>query len=192
MVELSEKKKGIEELLEKIPPETCWAITAKILSSLFVLRGDKTTAPILGTGEGVTAPILGAEKWKEIVVKAYSEGVPEGIAWVKETFNIPVENAIDADNLMTVASRLELGPEWEHEYIERTPERVVCILTKCPYWERYKEFNVDPAFIFCDDGHKAICKLAFKRINPKITYKLTKAMPWGDPYCEEVYEFKEE
>jgi hypothetical protein len=182
----------VEELLKQIPAERCWEITAKILTSLFVLRDNKMIAPLLGIGEGIVAPIMGAEKWKEIVVKAYAEGVPEGIAWVMETFNIPVENAIDADNLMTVGSRFEVGPEWEHEYIERTPERVVCRLTKCPWWERFTEFSVDPAFIACDDGHLKVCELAFKKINPKITYKLTKAMPWGDPYCEEVYEFKEE
>jgi hypothetical protein len=48
MAELSEKKKGIEELLEKIPPEKCWAITAKILFTLTVLRGEKFLIPILG------------------------------------------------------------------------------------------------------------------------------------------------
>jgi len=93
---------------------------------------------------------------------------------------------------MTVSGGLEAGPEWEQEYVERTPQRVICRITKCPWWERYKEFNVDPAFIPCDAGHQVVCELAFKEINPKITYKLTKAMPWGDPYCEEVYEFKEE
>ena len=182
----------VEELLEKIPPERCWEITAKILSSFFVLRGEKIIAPSLGIEEGVIAPIMGAEKWIEINVRGFSEGLAEGLAWIQKTFNIPVEDAIDADNLMTVSSRLEIGPEWEHEYIERTPEKVVCKLTKCPWWERYKEFNVDPAYIPCGAGHQAVCELAFKGINPKITYKLTKAIPWGDPYCEEVYELKEE
>ena len=32
----------------------------------------------------------------------------------------------------------------------------------------------------------------FKAINPKITHKLVKSRPRGDPYCEDVYEFKEE
>jgi hypothetical protein len=81
---------------------------------------------------------------------------------------------------------------FELEYIEKTPERVVVRYRKCPYMERYKEFEVDPVFIPCGVTHTRYMEERLKKINPKLTGKLTKAMPFGDPYCEEVTEFKDE
>jgi len=66
MAELSEKKKGIEELLEKITPEKRWATTAKILSALLILRGDKFVTPLMGKTEGFISPLWGWEKSEEI------------------------------------------------------------------------------------------------------------------------------
>ena len=57
MAELSEKKKGITELLEKIPAEKRWEITVKILTSLIVMRGDKIIAPLLGTAKDIISPL---------------------------------------------------------------------------------------------------------------------------------------
>jgi hypothetical protein len=192
MAELSEKKKGIEELLEKIPPEKRWEITSKILSSIVVMRGEKIIAPALGKGKGITSPIWGAEKWTEINVKIFGDTGKITFPWIKETFNIPVEDAIEAAKLETVVATLLLGPEQENEYPEATPERVVLRITRCTWMERYKEFEVDPAYIPCFHGCQAWCEEGHKAINPKITFKRTKSMPRGDPYCEGIIEFEEE
>ena len=182
-----------EELLEKIPPEKRWAITAKTLLGMAVLQGEKKVAPEMCKDEGIIAPVLGAEKWKEINLKIYGEGFLQMLLWVKETFNIPVEDAIGAANLAFVTFALAGGPGLEFEYVEKTRERVVYRWTKCPYMERYKEFEVDPAFIPCDKGGcQAWGEEGFNVVNPKITWKVTKSMPRGDPYCEFVYEFKDE
>jgi len=111
--------------------------------------------------------------------------------WVKEMFNIPVEDAIGAAKLVWVAARLMFGPEWEMKYVEKTTGRVVVRYTKCPMLETHKEW-LDPAFIDCEGGHQVIIKEGLKVINPKLTFKITKAIPRGDPYCEDVYEFKDE
>ena len=63
--------------------------------------------------------------------------------------------------------------------------------TKCPWLERYKEFELDPELIICPAGCQAWCEEGLNAITPKLDYKLIKAMPWGDPYCEGVIEFKE-
>jgi len=111
----------VKELLEKIPAEKCWEITTKILTSLYVIRGEKIIAPSLGKGEGITSHIWGAERWTEINEKIFGDGAKLMFPWVKETFNIPVENAIDADDLETVVNTLLLGPEGECEYVENSP-----------------------------------------------------------------------
>lgn len=179
------------KLLEKIPPKKRWAITAKTLTRLLVMQGSKIFAPTLGKGEGITSPVLGAEKWTEIIEKIYSDGAGKMFPWVKERFNIKVEDAIGANNLSTVVSRLQNGPEMEFEIVEATPERVVSRVTKCAWWERYKELEVDHTLRTCDAVDKLWGEVGFKTINPKITYRLTKAMPRGNPYCEFIFEFKE-
>jgi len=184
-----------EELLKKIPAERRWEITANILSSLFVLRGEKIIAPALGMDEGITAPVMGAEKWIEINVKIFGEGAKILFQMFKDMFNISVEDAIGAAKLVDVVAVLELGPNNSTEfteYAEESPERVVERQYKCTWMERYKEFNVDPVFITCDKG---VCQAwgeeGLKAINPKLSWKVTKSMPRGDPYCELVIEFKE-
>jgi len=185
----------VEELISKIPPERCWEITAKTLTGLQVLRGEKSVAPLLGMGEGIIAPVMGAEKWQEIHIKIYSDGGKQMFPWVKETFNIPVENAIDADSLLEVVSVLMLGPEGgseSGEFVEKSLERVVWRINKCVYMERYKEFDVDFTLIPCIRSCPEFFGEGFKAINPKIKYKMMKKMPEGDPYCEYIIEFKEE
>ena len=180
-----------EELLEKIAPEKRWAITAKILSALDILF-EKSVPPLLGKGEGIISPLMGWEKLEEILDKIWADAGKTFVPWVKETFNIPVEDAIGAAKLVWVAARLMFGPEWEIKYVEKTPERVVVRWTKCPNWERYKECEVDPTFGQCEGGHQVILEEGFKAINPRLTFKFTKTRARGDPYCEDVYEFKEE
>ena len=180
------------ELLEKIPAEKCWALTAKILLTISVLRGVKTVMPLLGTEEGFISPVRGLEKFQEITDKIVTEGGKKLIPWIKEMFNIPVEDALGAMELWNVWGDLAYGPEWETEIVEATPERVVLRYTKCPWMERYKEYKVTPEFIVCPSNHQTVAEEGLNAITPKLNYKLIKAMPWGDPYCEGVIEFKEE
>ena len=100
----------VEELLEKIPPERRWAITATNLWRLTVLRGDKIIAPELGKDDGVIAPVLGAEKWCEINDKIYTEVGMNLYPFIKETFNIKVKDAIGAWKLAHINAKIVMGP----------------------------------------------------------------------------------
>jgi len=166
------------EILEKIPCETKWKITAQTLTGAFTALG-----PIL-------IPIVGKEKWQEITDNIFGGGGKMAFPQIKEAFNIPVEDAIGAYKLYQTVAQLQMGPESEFEYVEETPERVVVRYTKCPWWERAKELGVKPEFRICPDGHQAWGDEGLKAINPKFTHKVTKAMPKGDPYCEVIIEFK--
>ena len=182
----------VEELLEKIPAEKCWALTAKTLTSFIVSRMLKTSTPFLGKEDGILSLLSGWDKEVEIKAKIYAEGARKMFPFVKETFNIPVEDAVGAAKLVDVAATLMNGPELEFEIVEATPERVVSRITKCTWMEKYKEFEVPPTLRPCISGCPAWCEEGLKAVNPKITSKLTKAMPFGDPYCEEIIEFKDE
>jgi hypothetical protein len=129
---------------------------------------------------------------QEIHIKIFGDGGKLLFPIFKEMFNIPVENAIDAANLVEVVNRVSFGPESQVYYLERTLERVVGRWTKCHYMERYKEFNVDYALIPCVRGCPAWHDEGLKAINPNLTWKKEKQMPQRDPYCEFIIEFKEE
>ena len=94
---------------------------------------------VLGKDEGIISPVWGWEKHEEVNVKIMEEGAKQFFPKVKETFNIPVEDAIGAAKLATVAGTLQSGPENESEIVEATPERVVRRITKCQLWEMYKD-----------------------------------------------------
>ena len=186
------KKFTTETLLAKLPPETCWAITAETLSRLAVLRMMKTSAPLLGKDEGILSLLSGWEKEVEVKKKIWEEGAKKMFPWITETFNIPVEDAVEAANFSIVVATLMMGPEEEDEIVEATPERAIYRSTKCLWWERWKEQEVDPGLIPCPITCEATFREGLKAVNPKLTYKATKFMTRGDPYCEGVIEFKEE
>ena len=187
------KKITTETLLEKIPPEMGWALTAKTLTRLIVSRMLKTSTPFLGKEEGIISLLSGWDKEVEIKAKIYAEGARMMFPFVKETFNIPVEDAIGGAKLLQVAATLMNGPEGEWEFVEKSPERVVTRITKCTWMERwFKEFGTQPGLIPCPASDQHWGEAGLKAINPMLTYKVTKAMPWGDLYCENIIEFKEE
>lgn len=187
-----EKKFTTETLLKKIPAEKGWKITAKILLNLHLLRGTKTVVPLLGKDEGIFAPVWGWEKYKEIVIKVMGDSIKNMVVKVKELFNIPVEDAIGAENAATVAGTFHTGPDRQDVIVEKNPEKVVKRLLNCPWRETYKEYDIKPELTLC----APVCEVSFdkglKEINPKLSQKLTKSLDKGDPYCEFVTEFNEE
>jgi hypothetical protein len=182
----------MSELLEKIPPERRWAITAQSLLRLSVLRGSKCMPTILGKEEGIISPVWGWEKWVEIITKVISEAAKRFYPRIKEWFNLPVEDAKDMSELAIVGAILQMGPEYIAKTVEKGKNRAVRRVFKCGWGERLNEFNLDPGLY----GACQICPgwsgEGTKVVNPRVTIKRTKATIWGDPYCEFVYELEED
>jgi hypothetical protein len=167
-----------EAILQNIPAEKRWEIASKSF-----------TGTCVGY-EQILLGIVGKEKLDEIRVKMWGEGGKKFIPMTMEAFKIPVEDAVGAANVADVAIILSMGPEYEKERIEETGERVVERWTKCPFWERAKEFGIAAQYD-CVHGCLAWVEEGLKAINPKLTCKITKSLPHGDPYCEFVYKLKE-
>ena len=181
-----------KDLLESISIEKCWAISAHILNGFLILSGSKILPSVLGMSEGIISPVWGWEKWSEINLKVMAELGKRHFLFVKEKFNIKIENAQDAAKLLFVGTRLAFGPGFEGEIAEATPERAFLRWIKCPLDKWFTILEVDPQLrAACHGGHQAWGD-GIKAVNPKITHKLTMAMPRGDPYCESVIEFKKE
>jgi hypothetical protein len=190
MAELK-KKFTTKTILENIKTEKGWEITANTLLNLLFMRGSKTLVPLLGIGEGVIAPVMGWEKFKEVNNKVFNDVNNKLLHWIKETYNIPVEDAIGAAELLYVWNDLQHGPNNETEFVELTPEKVIVRYLKCAWWEKYKEFKIKPELSLCEPVHHLLSDEGLKSINHKITRRLTKSMPRGDPYCEDVCEFSD-
>jgi hypothetical protein len=169
-----------DEIVEKTPLEERWK-----------MAGKAYTGSIAGYDIFV-GQAMGKEKWQELHDNLWGEGGKMTLPAVQKAFNIPVDDAIGASTLVGVAIAIQHGPEWEYEEPpEWTPKRAVYRVTKCPWYNRYTEFGIKPEDMVCPGGHIRFSGDGIKAVNPKITHKLLKAMPWGDDYCEGVYELEE-
>jgi len=177
MKEVVEKYKKSLVALEKIPVETRWAIAG----GAYV---DHVVALMNLLNES-----MGVEKFAEINTTMWGESGKTGFPWFKETFNLPLEDAVDALHLLHLVAYSAFGPDFENE-VEATPERVVNRCTKCVWQTKFEEQNVPPEGRTCPEAHQAWAEEGYKAINPNITHTITKAMPRGDPYCEYIIEFK--
>lgn len=178
------------KLLENFPNEKCWKITARTLIKLTLLRGGKSVAPLLGVGEGIIAPVMAVEKFREINKKIYSESGRKLYPLAKEMFNLPLDDIIGIFKVHIVAVNLLSGPGYAYEIVEKTPERIIWKVNRCPWWDVYEELKTPPEFRACDLGCPGFHEGGLNEIDAKITFTSTKAMPRGDPYCERIYELK--
>ena len=98
------------------------------------------------------------------------------------------ETAGDVERAMHLLEKASMGPEFVFEVVESTKDRCVGKTTQCPWHKRWKEQGVD--FNTCGVGHQKWGEGAAERLNPNFTFKLTKNMVLGDPYCQWVVERK--
>ncbi len=176
---MSKSDELTEAIMKKIPDEIKWK--AAYESYVGSVCGYDLTM----------AAVLGMDKWTEIHDNLWGEGGKFTYPQVKEGFNVPCTNAIEAATLAAVVSNLGHGPRYEWEVIEETPKRAVYRFTKCPWWDTYLAFGGKPENIVCAGGHERFVGDGLKAVNPKLKHTLTKALPRGDPYCEACYELED-
>jgi hypothetical protein len=167
-----------KEELEKIPAEQRWAIAGANFVGAYTALGM------------FVQPLLGKEKMQEISNNLWAEGGKMSYPMIKEALNIPVEDAIGGYKVVAAVAAIQAGGTFEDEMLEVTPERVVWNTVNCPWWDTSQQFGEKPENMTCPGGHQAICEAGLKALNPNFTFKLTKAMPNGDPVCQNVIEFK--
>jgi hypothetical protein len=167
-----------EELLKKVPVETRWSIAGQTFTAAY-------TAFIQ-----LLMPVVGREKLIELNNMIYGPGAKMAFPEIKKAFNITTDDAIGVNNLAGLVVYLQMGPEFEFETVEESPEKVVARTTKCPWWDRAQEQGGKPEDMICPEGHTQWSTEGAKAVLPKCTFKMTKTMPWGDPYCEFIWEIK--
>jgi hypothetical protein len=169
--------KNMAEIVDKIPIEDK-RVTASMVFS--------------GTAVGLMVrlgSVVGADKLEEILTGMWSGAGKRSHPNIQEKYNITVEDAAGAAKLSYVVGCTSLGPEYKSEIVEANPKKAVRKTTKCPWMERYTAYNIAPEFRVCATPCAKYVEEGLKVVNREITFKLRKAMPRGDPYCEFVYEF---
>ncbi len=158
---------------EKIPAEGRWAIGSRGLSGMW-------TATLRSLADAV-----GEEKAREFSKQMWVQA-GAGIKEFRDAFGMTGDDAHAAREAIMTLAGCSLGPELQVEVVEVTPKRSVLRVHQCTVWNRSKEMGwaMDCAAAGCIGFNEAACKV----INPKLVFSRTKAMPWGDPYCEDVTE----
>ncbi len=162
-------------MIEKISGETRWAISTKAMTGTIMAHAM------------VMKDALGEEKFLDAFEKIWFEA-GKGIKEIVDAFGLPVDNAKSIEEAMRLSALIAMGPEFESETVEATEDMVVVRFTKCPWHERWKELGLD--YPYCNSGHTGYGNGAIEALNPAFTFKLTKNMTRGDPYCEHIIERK--
>jgi hypothetical protein len=164
------------EAVEGIGAESRWTTATQGLTGAYV-------ATVKGMLDAV-----GREKYNEIMVQIWAEA-GKASRQTAEVFGLEGHDASSAAEAARRVSIASMGPEFSFEVTEATPERAAFRYHECQWWNRMMELGIS------DDLCSAACpeywNAAVKNFNPKLTAGLSKAKPWGDPYCEHVCELQE-
>jgi len=163
------------EAIEKVPAETRWEIATKGLTGAYVA--------IINALKGAE----GEEEYNKFNRALWYEAA-KGAKEFADNLALTAENAGDIEKITSLLAIASMGPEFKMEVVESTEDRCAGRATGCPWHNRWKELGLD--FDFCSSGHQAWGDGAAESLNPNFTFRLTKNMVRGDPYCEWIVERK--
>jgi len=161
--------------LKEIPMETRWALVCRSYT-----WADTMYAKAL-LGE------VGRKGMEEIQKKIYTTA-GKGAKRRADALGLSAKDAQGAAEVLQTIKFISNGPEEKMETVEATPERAVVRCLECSRANRRKEMGITDDL--CSALSQAWWDSGAKSFNPKLTATLTKAMPWGDPYCEWAIELQ--
>ena len=161
--------------LQEIPMETRWTSVARSYTWL-----DTMCAKALFDG-------VGREKMEEIQKNIYTMA-GKYCKRRADALSLSAEDAKGAAEAMQVLKTISNGPDTKIETVDATAERAVVRCLECPFANRRKEMGIKDDL--CSVFSQAWWDNGVKSLNPKLIATLTKAMPWGDRYCEFVIELQ--
>jgi len=161
--------------LKKIPMETRWAFA----SGAFTYTDTLLSKALFDQ--------VGREAMEEIHRK-WQTAAGQGAKQTANALGLSAQNAKEAAEVISTLTFIYCGPEEKFETVEATPERAVVRCLVCPRANRRKEMGITDDL--CSAMSQTWWDSCAKSFNPQLTATLTKAMPWGNPYCEWVIELQ--
>lgn len=98
----------------------------------------------------------------------------------------PVEEAGELVETLEVISNVIFGPEFDLEVLEQEDDRMVMKITSCPMLDRARKLGRDEVAL--SHACQSYCRSVVESLKEGQTYRYTKRMCAGDPYCENVIE----
>jgi len=163
------------ELIDKIPEKKRWELATRGLTTAYIAISNALKQAV------------GQQKFEEFNGSLWYEA-GKGAKGFADELGMPAETAGDVEAVTHLMAKASMGPEFEFEIAEATPDRCVGTTTQCPWHKRWKEAGVD--FDTCGVGHQKWGEGAVESLNPNFTFRLTKNMVRGDAHCEWVIERK--
>jgi hypothetical protein len=161
--------------IETIPEKTRWAMATKGMTGAYMAISN---AMLKAEGQ---------QKFDEFNGPLWREA-GKGATAFADGLGLPKESAGDVETVMHLMAKAMMGPEFEFEIVESTPDRCVGTTTRCPWHKRWEEQGVQ--MDTCSAGHQNWGDGAAESLNPNYTFKLLKNMVRGDSHCEWVVERK--
>ncbi len=98
----------------------------------------------------------------------------------------PVAEAGELVETLEVISNVIFGPEFDLEILEQEEDKVVMKITSCPMLNRARKLGRDEVAL--SHACQSYCRSVVESLKEGQTYRYTKRMCAGDPYCENVIE----
>ncbi len=161
------------EAIDKIPEKMRWEIATQGLTGAYTAIAN------------ALKDAVGENKYNEFNGPLWYEA-GKGVKDLADSLGIKAETPEDIATIFELATVASMGPEFKWEIVESSEDKCVTKNVKCPWYERFKEQSI--SFDFCGSGHQSWIEGVCDSLNPNFTATLTKSMPRGDAYCENVIE----
>ena len=137
--------------IESIPEGTRWEMATKRLTGAYIAISNALKEAV---GQGKFEEFNGA-LWRQ---------AGTGAKEFADSLGLPTETAGDVEAAMHLLAKASMGPEFEFEIIESTPDRCVGRTTQCPWHKRWKEQGLE--MDTCGAGHQNWGDGAAESLNP--------------------------
>jgi hypothetical protein len=161
--------------ITQIPSETKWAMATKGLTRALTAHMDALYS------------VLGKEKYDELIRRIWTQ-IGEGSAVGIQEMDMKLDNAQQVGEAGVTMCICAMGPEYNIDAVESSESRTVMKITECPWKNRMTEFGITHDLLTACDT--AFWKQFVKTLNPNVTMRHGKQMHRGDPYCEWIFETK--
>lgn len=161
--------------IDKIPEHTRWELATSGLTGAYIAISNALQKAV------------GQEKFEEFNGGLWFEAGKAARDFA-DSFDLPTKTAGDIESVTHLLAQASMGPEFVFEIAESTENRCVGRTTRCPWHKRWKEQGLD--MDTCGVGHQRWGEGAVESLNPDFSFRLTRNMLHGDPYCEWVVERK--
>jgi hypothetical protein len=168
------KVKG-SDAVGAIPAEARWTIATQGLTGAYIA----TVKAMLDA--------VDREKYTEIMVPIWTEA-GKSSKQIADALGLTAHDAKTAAQTGRLVCIASMGPEFVYEATEETAEKAVFRYHECQWWNRMKELGITDDI--CSAACPAYWDSSAKSFNPKLTASLAKAKPWGDPFCEHVFQIQ--